>query len=151
MEPGTDAERGIYYAALTLSSCMVERFGDTGVVDFGTRHAASPILARDLRLLDLRENGAMRAGTKSAVSKVPERSVSQAWSRYFYDASEVFAEVDGLIYLNAHNDEDALALYERAGDALVCSADRVTRLDDKALRAAVLEAAIDNGLVLDVM
>jgi len=150
MEPGADAERGIYYAALTLSSCMVERFGDTGVVDFGTYHVASPILARDLRLLDLRENGAMRAGTKAAVAKIPDRTLSQAWSRYFYSASEIFAEVDGLIYLNAHNDEDAIALYERAGDALVCPADRVTRFDNEALRAAVSEAAIDNGLVLDI-
>jgi hypothetical protein len=54
-----------------------------------------------------------------------------------------------LIYLNAHNDEEAVALYEWASDALQCPPERVMRLDDEALRAAVLEAADDNNLVVD--
>ena len=62
-KPADDAERGIYYAAMTLSGCLVEVFGDTGVVDLGNHHVDSPILRRALRLLDLRRNGAMRAGT----------------------------------------------------------------------------------------
>jgi hypothetical protein len=57
--------------------------------------------------------------------------------------------VDGLIYPNAHNDEEAVALYERAADALECPPDRVTRLDDEALRAVVLETADDNDLAVD--
>lgn len=147
-KPRDDAERGIYYAAVTLSSCLVEVFGDTGVVDLGSHHVASPILRRDLRLLDLRRNGAMRAGTKAAITKVPDRSLSQAWSRYFYETPEVYSDLDGVIYLNAHNDEDAIALYERASDALECPSERVARLDDVALRAAVLEAADDNDLTI---
>ncbi len=148
MEPGTDIERGIYYAALTLSGCLVEIFGDTGVIDLGRYLVAAPVLGRDLRLLDLRGKDAMRAGTKSAIAKVPDRTLSQAWSRYFYSTLEIYEEVDGLIYSNAHNDEDALALYERAEDALECSPDRVMRLDDEALRAAILEAANDNDLIV---
>ncbi|QIN78296.1 RES domain-containing protein [Rubrobacter marinus] len=146
--PGEDAERGIYYAARTLSGCLVEIFGDTGVVDLDRHHIASPILRRDLRLLDLRHNGAMRAGTKAAIAKVSERQLSQTWSRHFYETPEVYGEVDGVLYLNAHNDEDAIALYERASGALECPPERVMTLDDEVLRAAVLEAADDNDLVV---
>lgn len=148
-EPTEDAERGIYYAAFTLSGGLVEVFGDTGVVDLHRHHVGSPIFRRDLRLLDLRGSGAMRAGTKAAIAKVADRSLSQAWSCHFYETPEVYGEVDGLIYLNAHNDEEAVALYERAGDALDCPPERVMRLDDEALRAAVLETADDNDLVVD--
>jgi hypothetical protein len=148
-ESAEDAERGIYYAAFTLSGCLVEIFGDTGVVDLHRHRVASPILRRDLHLLDLRRNGAMRAGTKAAIAKVPDRSVSQAWSRHFYGTPQVYGEVDGVVYLNAHNDEDAIALYERASDALECPPERTMGLDDEALRTAVLEAADDNDLVVD--
>ena len=148
-KPGDDIERGVYYAAMTLSGCLVEIFGDTGVVDLHRYHVASPILQRDLRLLDLRHNGAMRAGTKAAIAKVADRSLSQAWSRHFYETSEVYGDLDGVIYLNAHNDEDAVALYERASDALECPPERATRLGNEALRTAVLEAADDNDLVVD--
>lgn len=148
-KPDDDTERGIYYAAESLSSCLVEIFGDTGVVDLQRHHVSSPILRRDLRLLDLRHNGAMRAGTKAAIAKVADRNLSQAWSRHFYETPEVYSDLDGVIYLNAHNDEDAIALYERASDALECSPERVIRLNDEALRAAVLEAADDNDLVVD--
>ncbi len=147
-EPGNDAERGIYYAATTLSGCLVEVFGDTGVVELGSHHVASPILRRDLHLLDLRRSGAMRAGTKAAIAKVPDRDLSQSWSRHFYETPEIYREVDGLIYHNAHNDEDAVALYERADDALDCPPNRVMRLYDEAIRPAILEAADDNDLVV---
>jgi hypothetical protein len=148
-KPGDDVERGIYYAATTVSGCLVEVFGDTGVVDLGRHHVASPILLRELRLLDLRGRGAMRAGTKAAIAKVPDRRLSQAWSRHFYEKTGVYGEVDGLIYPNAHNDEEAVALYDRASDALECPLDRVMGLEDEALRAAVLEAADDNDLAVD--
>jgi hypothetical protein len=134
---------------MTLSGCLVEISGDAGVVDLHRHRVASPILRRDLHLLDLRRNGALRAGTNAAIAKVPDRNLSQAWSRYFYEKTEVYGTVDGVVYLNAHNDEEAIALYERAGDALECPPDRVIRLDDETLRAAVLEAADDNELVID--
>jgi hypothetical protein len=147
-KPAEDAERRIYYAAFALSGCLVEIFGGTGVVDLGSHRVASPILRRDLRLLDLRGSEAMRAGTKAAIVKVSDRGLSQAWSRHFYETPEVYGEVDGLIYPNAHNDEEAVALYERADDTLDCPPSRVMRLDDEALRPAILEAADDNDLVV---
>ena len=149
--PGNDPERGVYYAAMSLSGCLVEIFGDTGVVDLERHHVALPVLQRDLRLLDLRGNGAMRAGTKAAIAKVSDRGLSQTWSRHFYEETEVYGAVDGLVYLNAHNDEEAIALYERASDALECPPNRIARLGDQALRAAVLEAADDNDLVVDAV
>ena len=144
-----DPERGVYYAATNLSGCLVEIFGDTGVVDLGRHHVALPVFGRDLRLLDLRGNGAMRAGTKAAVAKVAERGISQAWARHFYETVDVYGLVDGLVYPNAHNDEDTVVLCERAIDALECPPERVIRLDDEALRPAVLEAADDNNLAVD--
>jgi hypothetical protein len=146
-QPEPDPERGVYYAALSLSSCLVEIFGDTGVIDFDRHHVASPRPGRNLHLLDLRGPGAMKAGVNAAIAKVPDRMLSQAWSRYFHEHSDIYAEVDGLIYLNAHNDEEALVLYERAADALECPPERVIRLDNEALRPALLEAANNNDLI----
>lgn len=147
-EPGEDSERGIYYAGLTLSSCLVEVFGDTGVIEPGGYRLASPLPTRDLRLLDLRGRGAMRAGTNATIAKAADRRLTQAWSRYFYEHTDVYAEVDGLIYLGAHNDEEVIALYERAADALECPPERVADLNDRALRPVILDAAARNGLIM---
>ncbi len=52
----------MYYAALKFSSCLVEVFGDTGVIETGIKRVCRPQLTRALRLLDLRGSGAMNAG-----------------------------------------------------------------------------------------
>lgn len=147
-QPDRDPERGIYYAALTFSGCLVEVFGDPGIVEVTDRQVAYPILTRDLSLLDLRRSGAMRSGSVAALSKVAMRSLSQAWSRYFYESEEIYTHIDGIIYLNAHNDEDAIALYERARDAIVCPPEQVMPLRDDNLRPAILDAAIQNNLIV---
>ncbi len=103
-------------------------------------------MRRELKLLDLRGGGAMRAGTVSALAKVRDRALTQRWSRYFYEGVEAYGEVDGFVYANAHNDEEAVLLYERAADALECPEERILRLDDAVLRPAILEASLDNGL-----
>ncbi len=145
-QAAADSERGIYYAAPTLSSCLVEVFGDERILRLGERMVAAPTLGRDLRLLDLRGSGAMRAGSIAALAKAPDHRAGQAWSRYFYDEQSVYEPVDGLIYQNAHNDEDAIALYERAEAALECPPSRVIRLDDPALRDELLAIAEANLL-----
>jgi hypothetical protein len=145
--PTVDPDRGIYYAALTLSGCLVEIFGDTGIIVCGERHVARVRLTRDLQLLDLRQTGAMRAGCVAAISKTADHRQSQEWSRYFYEHPALYATVDGIFFFNAHNDEDAIALYERAGDALDCPPQQTIRLDDRAIRPAVLTAARDNNLL----
>lgn len=143
-DPYPDLSRGVYYAAHDLSSCLVEIFGDDGIIEPASLMVALPVLRRDLRLLDLRGRGAMRAGTNAAVTKDRERTLTQAWSRYFYEETDLFGEVDGIIYPNAHNDEDAVLLYERAENALHCPDERTMRLDDELLRPAILETARDN-------
>ena len=116
-----DPERGIIYGAYTLSSCIVEVFGDSKVIEVGTWEVAVLNTTKLLTLLDLRGPGAMRAGTVSAVSKESNRQFSQEWSRYFYDNGFIYTNIDGLAFYNAHNDEEAFAFYERADGNFQCS------------------------------
>lgn len=142
-----DAQRGVYYGGFTLSCCLVEVFGDTGLVRCGEWHVAMPRLTRDVRLLNLRGSGAMRAGSVAALAKVPDHSLSQTWSRWFYDTPE-YGQPDGLLWYNAHNDEEAILLYERAQNALECPPQRVMRLDNIQLRSTLLQISEANNLVL---
>ena len=141
-----DPERGISYAGLTLSCCLVECFGDTGVIEIKGQQIGRIQLTRDLTLLDLRANGAMRAGSVAALAKVADRHLSQAWSRYFYEQTDLYGQIDGISFLNAHNDEEAFALYERAQSALICPDDRILPLAHPSLRSAIQQAALDNHL-----
>jgi hypothetical protein len=149
--PSDDPERGVYYAAWSgdldeaFSSCLVEVFGDTGIVETGNLIVATPTVTRALRLLELRGRGAMRAGAVAAISKC-EHALSQPWSRHFYETPSVFGRIDGLLYANAHNDEPAVLLYERARDALVCPAAAVVRLDHPDLRPQLLHVMRENHL-----
>ena len=141
-----DPERGISYAGLTLSCCLVECFGDTGVIEIKDQQIGRIQLTRDLTLLDLRANGAMRAGSVAALAKVADRHLSQAWSQYFYEQTDLYGQIDGISFLNAHNDEEAFALYERAQSALICPDDRILPLAHPSLRPAMQQAALDNHL-----
>lgn len=145
--PGVDTERGVYYGGCALSCCIVEVFGDTGFIQCGEWQIAIPRLRREVCLLDLRGSGAMRAGSVAALGKVPDHSLSQVWSCWFYDRPE-YGQPDGLLWYNAHNDEAALVLYERAEDALECPPGRVMRLDDILLRPTLEQIAEANNLVL---
>jgi len=145
--PGNDPERGIYYTALTLSGCLVECFGDTRTIEITEQSICYVEISRHLKLLDLRKEGAMRSGANAALAKIADRSLSQEWSRYFYENENIYTSIDGLIYYNAHNDEKAIALYERAQNALICQPNQVMRLDDPSLRPAIQQAAIENNLI----
>lgn len=152
-DPSHDPERGIYYAALTFAGCLVEVFGDngSGMVEPGEWHVARPNASRDLHLLDLRGkgigSGAWRAGSVAALATNARYGPSQAWSRYIYDHPEIYSVVDGIVYENAHNNDDAVVLYERARDALSCLPENVLRLDDLALRPHLLAWILDAGLI----
>ncbi len=144
-----DLERGIMYGAFTLSSCIIEIFGDSKVIEVGTWEVAALHTTRELKLLDLRGHGAMRAGTVSAISKESNRQFSQEWSRYFYENEFIYTRIDGLAFYNAHNDEEALAFYERANNAFQCGADDIRPLCHDSLKAAIQEIAIINGLSVE--
>jgi hypothetical protein len=98
-------------------------------------------------LLDLRDDGAMRAGSVTAIGKVADRPLSQEWSCYFYEHSTHYLAVDGLIWYGAHNDEECVALYERARDAIVSPTGASLLLDDPRLRPTLLDIAQRLNLV----
>lgn len=135
--------RGILYAALTLSCCLVECFGDTGVIDVQGRWVGFLQIERALVLLDLRRQGAMRAGSVAALSSCVDRDLSQEWSRHFH---ATYPQIDGLIYSSAHNEEAAIALYERAEQAIGCMSD--LPLNHPSLRSRILFAAQDHAMIV---
>ena len=140
-KPAHNPDRGIFYASTSLSGCLVEIFGDTRVIDVGTFEVAQIKCNRDLTLLDLRGDGAMKAGTVSAVCKDTNHSHSQNWSRYFYENPFIYGTIDGLIFGNAHNDEIAFALYERCEQSLVSV--MTTSLRHDSLRDEIRLTAVD--------
>ena len=146
--PATDEERGIYYAGFTLSCCLVEVFGDKRTIEVGNYCVARVGLTRPLSLLDLCGTPAMANGTVVALSSVPQRDISQSWSRYFYENYDTYTSVDGIIYYNAHNSEQSVALYERATDALKCSPNDVMPLNHRALRTEIRKVAQEHGLIV---
>lgn len=146
-KPCDDLDRGIYYAALTLSSCVVEVFGDTRVIDITAEQVALITLTQPLKLLDLRGAGAMRVGSVVALTNVAHRPLSQAWSRHFYEREDWFTCIDGLIYANAHNGEDALALYERAQPSLAVNSNQVMNLNDVSLRPNLQKITLTHRLI----
>lgn len=143
-----DEERGIYYAGFTLSCCLVEVFGDKRTIEVGNYHVALVELKRDLNLINLCGTPAMSNGTFTAISSVPNRDLSQSWSRYFYENSKIYTKVDGIIYHNAHNSEESIALYERAIDALICSDENVMPLSHKSLRTDIRRVAEAHALIV---
>ena len=140
-----DPERGVYYAAETLSCCLAEVFGDTRLIDRPQMRVAMPTLTRDLRLLDLCGVAAMRAGTIAALSGEGDRTLTQAWSRCFYEEPALLS-CDGLAYRGAHNAQVAFALYERAQDGLQCPSGQVIDLRDPQLRPELLRIALRHGM-----
>jgi hypothetical protein len=131
-----EESRGIHYSALTLEGCVVEVFGDDGMICTGSRRLGSLLLKRNLRLLDLRGEGAWRAGAAAAICSSPFHRDAQPWARYFYESD---AYLDGLLYPNAHNAADAVGLFERAEHALIAEHD--LPLADPRLRPRLLAAA----------
>jgi hypothetical protein len=147
--PSVDSSRGINYWGFSLSCCFVEVFGDIRIIDTADLAIAMLELSQPIELLDLRGAAAMKIGTVSAIAKIADRNLSQAWSRYFYDNPQIFGEIDGLIFSNAHNDEDAIALYERAKSQLDNSSIKTLPLNSPALKTAIEDIAVNNGLIFD--
>ena len=131
-----DESRGIHYCARTLEGCLVEVFGDDGLIATQDRRLGALRVERTLRLLDLRGEGAWKAGASQAICSCSSRTISQEWARYFYTT---YPGLDGLIYGNAHNAADALALFERADGTLRLEHDLA--LADPRLRSRLLAAA----------
>jgi hypothetical protein len=79
-----------------------------------------PRAARVLRLLDLRGEGARRAGLPELATRTADRDLSCAWSRHIYEDEATYGALDGLIWASGRTGGACLALYERARGALEC-------------------------------
>jgi len=148
-ELSEDADRRIIYAGFTLSCCIAEYFGDGEIVNVKNVRLAILDLNNELKLLDLKGGAAMAAGTVSAISGITQRDITQAWGRYFYEHTELYGKVDGLIFSGAHNGEDAIALYERA--ELIIFASKVKTIDmaNETLRSTIHHIAKVQGLDIE--
>jgi RES domain len=145
--PTNDPDHAILYAGKTFSGCLVEIFGDTKTIQCGSWELVVFEIQRVLSLLDLRGDGAMRAGSVAALCKDGDHSLSQEWSRYFYKNAFLYTKIDGLIFGNAHNDALALALYERCQGSLKQISS--TPLADKNLRYILRKTASKLGFVIE--
>ena len=141
-----DPERGITYWGYTLSCCLVELFGDPKIVEFKDYEVAIATLEQPLLLLDIRDKGAMAAGSVAALGSVADRLVSQAWSRYFYLETDIYQKVDGILYSNAHNGEKAVALYERSEPIILNAKIQTRPLKDRSIRHLIDAAVAENNM-----
>lgn len=149
--PQNDPTRGILYGAPkgpdAIRACLMEVFGDSPGIDLGW-HLGRIEIRRDLRLLDLRGKAAWGAGTPPQVSATDFPRLSQAWSRYFYEQTNDYGLLDGLIYQGALSGTDSIALYERAASGIGCSSPCDFPLDQPPLLDEVLRIAHETGLRL---
>ena len=136
-----DPNRSVIYAGLTLSCCLVEIFGDGGVIEIKQQQVAFLTLTTSINLLDIRGSGAMGAGTVAAISSITQRDISQAWGKYFYENSQLYSEIDGLIFSGAHNGENAIVIYERAKSKIESAFVEVLNLNHPDLLELIFEIA----------
>ncbi|MEO1004556.1 MAG: RES family NAD+ phosphorylase [Cyanobacteria bacterium J06638_38] len=143
-----DPNRTVIYAGLTLSCCLVEIFGDGGIIAIEQQQVAFLTLTNNIKLLDIRGSGAMGAGTVAAISSITQRDISQAWGKFFYEHPELYDEIEGLIFSGAHNGEDAIMLYERAKPKIESARVEILNLNHPDLVAPILEIAEVHGLLI---
>lgn len=146
-EPPRPQRRQILYAALRADTCYAEVFQAARVIDL---EKDSPYLVafrilRPLQLLDLSGNWVTRAGASMAISTGSHRQ-ARRWSRAFY---ETYRDIDGLWYGSSmHGNQPALALYERARDALPNVPELNRPLSHPRLRNAASRVALDVGYLI---
>ncbi len=144
-EPAEDPERRIIYAGFSLSCCIAEYFGDGEIINVENIKLAIIYLNKEIKLLDLRGKATMASGTVTAISAITQTEITQAWGRYFYEHTELYDRVDGLIFSGAHNGEDAITLYERAEETINSSKVKVIDLGSETLRSTILRIADEHG------
>ncbi|WP_234827256.1 RES family NAD+ phosphorylase [Sinorhizobium meliloti] len=77
---------------------------------YARRYAEIETIA-DLRLVDLREDHAIRMGVPTDVAKSSRQSLGRAWSLAFHEHRSV---PDGIIYPSRLNGHTNLAIFDRA-------------------------------------
>lgn len=149
-KPVVSKDRGIIYAGLSLSCCLIEIFGDDETIKIQQQKIAYITLKQSLKLLDLREFGAWDAGSVSAMAVDGRRKLTQAWSRYFYENPDLYGDLDGLIFNNAHDGQAAIALYERAAPKLLSADISILNLHEPTIRETVLAIATRMNLLVEI-
>lgn len=148
LPPPRDQQRGILYAARSITTCIAEVFQRTSVVA-RTEHdpyLASFLTTDALWLLDLRGTWPTIAGASMALNSALDRHRTQAWSRAIYDA---YPQAHGLWYASSmHANEPAVCLYERALPLLSPQVRFNMALADPALYLTILTAAEAVGYVV---
>jgi hypothetical protein len=149
-KPKVNKERGIIYAGFSLSCCLIEIFGDDGIIKIQQQQIAYITLKQTLKLLDLRKSGAWDAGSVAAMAVDGRRKLTQAWSRYFYENPDLYGNIDGLIFNNAHDASGAIALYERATPQLSSADISILDLNEPAIRESILAIANRMNLLVEI-
>jgi hypothetical protein len=142
--PACEQERGILYAATSPATCLAEVFQATRRIDVRLNEPwlVGFATTRPLRLLHLTGMWPTRVGASMAINTGP-RARARRWSRGFY---ETIRDADGLVYASSmHTNLPALALYERAGDALPPTPFMHRGLADPLLRVVLENAAAELG------
>jgi hypothetical protein len=103
-------------------------------------------ISQPMLLLNLCGSGAMLVGSTTKIAKDSAREDTQAWSRYFYDHTQIFKQVDGLIYANSHNDETVICFYERAISKPEHTESFNLPLDSPGLQPEIQKTCFDNGM-----
>ena len=149
-KPELNSERGMIYAGLSLSCCLVEVFGDDETIKIQQQQIAFITLKQSLKLLDLRESRAWDAGSVAAMAVDGRRKLTQAWSRYFYENPDLYGNIEGLIFNNAHDGQMAIALYERASSKLLSADVSVLDLNEPTIRETVLAIGTRLNLLVEI-
>jgi hypothetical protein len=140
--PPREQARAIYYAARSGRTCLAEVFQQTRVIDVSADAPALSAfhLQRPVRLLDLRGLWPTRAGASLALS-TGSHPRARAWSRAIWAA---YPETDGLWYASAMDGgAPAIALYERAVDALPTAPSFSAALAEPGLNVMLARAAAE--------
>ena len=110
-------DRAILYAAAQGLTCVAEVFQETRLIDRTHRDPwlVGFTLVTDVTLLELTGVWPTAAGASMAINSGP-RPRARRWSRAIYGA---YPQIAGLWYASPmHANQPAIALYERARDAL---------------------------------
>jgi hypothetical protein len=113
---------GVLYLGESLKVCFLEavlrdqRNGAVGDFllsehELRARRYAEIAIARELTLVDLRGDAAIRMGVPSDVVRGSQQSLSRWWSVAFHEHPQ---KPDGIIYPSRLNAETSLAIYDRA-------------------------------------
>ena len=105
-------KRSVAYGAERLTGALAEVYGATRVIDrLETMHVGFFTPARDVRIVDLRDQGALAVGATGELMTTPNRDLSQSWARWLY---ERYRWACGVAYEGRYAGCLCVAMWDRA-------------------------------------